>query len=267
MVASADGAPGPAHVPLPVSHGGPLRWLLGYRRMCAWELADMRLYLPVLTSVLLLQGAGFVLGIGLFFRHIPASAAAFVVTGVPVVNLITAGLIFEPQVVASQRQVGSYDFIQSLPVPRSATAAAWYTIALATSLPAVVLSLVTGWLRYHISYAATPAVVPAALLTSFTGVMLGYAIAHGVRVPTIAQLVSVTLIFVIFGFSPVMFPAGHLPGWLAATNRWLPFGPMATIMRSALIHQETGLERAYLVVSVWAIASVLVAARAVAHRR
>jgi ABC-2 type transport system permease protein len=253
-------------VPVAVSRG-PLPWLRAYRRMCAWQVTDLKLLLPVLSCVLMLQGAGFVLGIGLLFRHVPAPAAAFVVTGVPVVNLITAGLIFEPQIVASRRHAGSYDFIQSLPVPRSAAAAAWYTIALATAMPAVVLALVTGSLRYHVAFAITPAVVPAALLTCFTGVIMGYAIAHGVRVPTVAQLVSVTLIFVIFGFSPVMFPAGQMPGWLAAVNNWLPFGSMATILRSALISEPGGLARAYLVVSGWAVLSVLVAARAVGRRR
>lgn len=87
--------------------------------MLAWDLADLRLQLPILACVLILQGAGFVLGIGLFFRNIPPSAATFVVTGIPVVNLITAGLIFEPQIVADQRAAGSYDFLQSMPTPRS----------------------------------------------------------------------------------------------------------------------------------------------------
>jgi len=266
MAAPAMAARGRVRMPAAVSRG-LLSWLRSYRRMCLWELADLRIYLPVLCSVLVLQGAGFVLGIGLLFQHIPMRAAAFVVTGVPVVNLITAGLIFEPEVVASQRQVGSYDFIQSLPVPRSAAAAAWYTLSLATAIPAVVLALVTGWLRYHLTFAITPAVVPAMLLTCLTGVLMGYAIAHGIRIPTVAQLVAITTIFVIFGFSPVMFPAAQLPGWLAAANDWLPFGSMATITRGALISQAGGLARAYLVVSAWAVLSVLVAARAVGHRR
>ena len=75
--------------------------------MFAWDLADLRLTLPILASILTLQGAGFVLGIGLLYRHIPQAAAAFVVTGIPVLNLITAGLIFEPQIVAGQRTAGS----------------------------------------------------------------------------------------------------------------------------------------------------------------
>jgi len=248
--------------------GGVRRWPREYRRMLAWDLAELRLNLPVLASVLLLQGAGFVLGIGLFFRHIPPSAAAFVVTGVPVVNLITAGLIFEPQIVAAQRAGGSYEFIQSMPVPRSVMAAAWYTVALITALPAVAMTLAAGVARYHIHLVITPAIVPAVLVTSLTGVLMGYAVAHGITVPMVAQLLSVSLIFVIFGFSPIMFPAGHLPQWLAAANTWLPFGPMATITRSALVSNPgADVARAYLIVLAWAAASGLLAARAVGRRR
>jgi ABC-2 type transport system permease protein len=97
---------------------------------------------------------------------------------------------------------------------------------------------------------------------------MGYAVAHAVRAPMVARLVSTSLIFVIFGFSPVAFPAGNLPGWLAQANRWLPFGPMATIVRSALAPQmASGAGRAYVVVGAWAAVSALVAAWAVGHRR
>jgi len=109
---------------------------------------------------------------------------------------------------------------------------------------------------------------PAVLAVSLTGVLMGYAVAHAITVPMIARLVSVALIFVIFGFSPVMFPARQLPVWLAQVNRWLPFGSMATIMHSALgISQASGAGRAYLVVAAWAIGSGLVAAWAVGRRR
>ncbi len=253
---------------LPTVGSGPEHWLRGYRRTLVWDLADLRLQLPVLAAVLILQGAGFVLGIGLFFSHIPKASAVFISTGVPVVNLVTAGLIFEPQVVANQRETGSYEFLQAMPVPRSATALAWFTVTLILSLPAVAISLATAVLRYHIHFTVTPEIVPAILLTSLTGMLVGYAIAHAVPAPMIARLVSVSLIFVIFGFSPVMFPARQLPAWLAQLNLWLPFGQMAGIVRSALVSgMTTGVVRGYAVVLAWAIIAGLVAAWAVSHRR
>ncbi len=258
----------PARPSWPTARGGLRYWVHGYWRMLAWDLADLRLQLPILACVLILQGAGFVLGIGLLFPRIPPSAATFVVTGIPVVNLITAGLIFEPQIVADQRAAGSYDFLQSMPAPRSMSALAWYTVTLITALPAVVLTLVAGVVRYHLYLDITPAIVPAVLIVSLTGVLIGYAVAHAITVPMITRLVSVSLIFVIFGFSPVMFPAGQLPHWLAQVNRWLPFGPMATVMRSALVTgTAAGVGRAYLVLAAWAVLSGLIASMAVGHRR
>jgi ABC-2 type transport system permease protein len=236
--------------------------------MVAWDLANLRLHLPVLSCVLILQGAGFVYGIGLLFSHMPPAAAIFVSTGSPVMNLITAGLIFEPQLVADQRLRGGYEFLQSLPVPRSATALAWYTVTLATALPAVALTLLAGLARYHLHLVITPMIIPAVLLTCLTGVLMGLAIAHGISAPMAANLLSVTLIFMMTGFSPVAFPASQLPGWLASANQWLPFGPMATITRSGLVQGFTGgVPRAYAVVAAWAIAAALVTAWAQGRRR
>jgi ABC-2 type transport system permease protein len=256
-------APGPAmRRPAPAE-----RWLRGYGRMAAWDIASLRLYLPVLSCVLILQGAGFVYGMGLLFADMPQSAAVFVSTGAPVMNLITVGLIFEPQLVAQQRMQGSYEFLQALPVPRSAAALAWYTVALATALPPVMLTLLAGLARYHLHLAITPMVIPAVLLTCLTGVLMGLAVAHGVTQPMAANLISVTLIFVMTGFSPVNFPAGQLPGWLASGNQWLPFGSMATITRSALVPGfADGVPRAYAVVAAWAAASALVVAWAQGRR-
>ncbi len=197
-------------------------WLHRYWRMLAWDFADFRIFVPVLGCVLVLQGAGFAYGIGLLFGRVPEEAAIYVCTGAPVLNLITAGLIFEPQAVAEQRIRGSYEFLQALPVPRSAAALAWYTVSLLTALPAVVLTLLAAIARYHLSLAVTPMIVPAVLLTCLTGVLMGLAVAHGVTAPAVANLISMTLIFVMFGFSPIVFPASQLPGWLAAREPVAP---------------------------------------------
>lgn len=243
-------------------------WLHRYWRMLAWDFADFRIFVPVLGCVLVLQGAGFAYGIGLLFGRVPEEAAIYVCTGAPVLNLITAGLIFEPQAVAEQRIRGSYEFLQALPVPRSAAALAWYTVSLLTALPAVVLTLLAAIARYHLSLAVTPMIVPAVLLTCLTGVLMGLAVAHGVTAPAVANLISMTLIFVMFGFSPIVFPASQLPGWLAGVNQWLPFGSMAAIVRSALVHGFTaGLPRAYAVVAAWAAGSAIVVAWAQGRRR
>jgi ABC-2 type transport system permease protein len=234
--------------------------------MTVWDLADLRLLLPVLAVVLMLQGAGFALGIGLLFPRVPQTAAVYVTTGAVVMNLITAGLIFKPQVVAEQRLKGSYDFLRALPVPRAAATLAWFTIALLVALPAVAVGLLTGAARYGIAFDVKPAVVPAVLAVCLTGVLIGYTLAHGLA-PAVAQVVSITMIFVMVGFSPVVFPAGQLPGWLAAVNEWLPFGSMGTLVRGALVDGfAAGAARAWLVVAAWAAAAALATAWTLGHR-
>jgi ABC-2 type transport system permease protein len=234
--------------------------------MTVWDLADLRLLLPVLAVVLMLQGAGFVLGIGLLFPQVPPTAALYVATGAVVMNLITVGLIFEPQVVAEQRLKGGYDFLRALPVPRSAATLAWYTVALLVALPAIVVGLLTGVARYQIGFHVRPAIVPVVLAVCLAGVLMGYAIAHGLA-PVVARVVSITMIFVMTGFSPVVFPAGQLPGWLAAANEWLPFGSMGTLVRASLADGfAAGTARACMVLAAWSVAAALAVAWALGHR-
>lgn len=92
-------------------------WLGSYRTLTRWHLASLRMWLMLLTVVQIMTGAGFVLGIAPLFDHIPASAALFVSTGVPVINLVVVGLILGPQLVAQQKLQQSYEFVRALPVP------------------------------------------------------------------------------------------------------------------------------------------------------
>jgi len=124
--------------------GGPAYWLGGYRTMLCWQLASLRIWLPTLALVQVLAGAGMVLGIGLLFADIPPTAALYVSSGVPVINLVMVGLILGPQLIADQKTQQSYDFLQALPVPRTMTALAWYTVTLIGGIPAVVVSLLVA---------------------------------------------------------------------------------------------------------------------------
>jgi ABC-2 type transport system permease protein len=236
--------------------------------MVRWHLASLRIWLSVLTAIQVLAGAGFVLGIGLFFRHIPAPVALFVSTGVPAINLIMVGLILGPQLVADQKIQQTYEFLRTLPVAPTAAAAAWYTVCLAAGLPGVAASLIVAELRYGIALQLSAAIVPAVLLTAFTGTMLGYALGHAIPAPMVTRLITQVLIFVIFGFSPVAFPARQLPGWLAGLDWWLPFGHMAVIVRAGLtVGAATGVWSSYLIVVCWGIAGLVTAAWVLGRRR
>jgi ABC-2 type transport system permease protein len=241
-------------------------WWHSYLMMSRWELTNLRLVLPVAVVAQVLSGAGFVLGVGLFFSRIPDEAALFVSTGVLVVTLVLVGMIMGPQLVAAQKFNQTYDFMWSLPVPRSTAAAAWLTMNMAIALPGMAVALVVAILRYDLPITINPSVVPAVLLVLLTGTTIGYAMAHLIGNPLVMQVITQVTIFVILGFSPINFPRDHLPGWLAAINDWLPFHHMAAVTRGGLTTGVIdGLPRSYLVLGAWALAAL--AATAVVLRR
>ena len=112
-------------VSVPAVRRGPGHWWRSYLLMTRWEVGGLRLLLPMIVFVQVITGAGFVLGIGLFFDQIPPMAALFVSTGVVVITLATVGLVLGPQLIAADKAQQVYDFVWSLPVPRSTAAAAW----------------------------------------------------------------------------------------------------------------------------------------------
>lgn len=246
---------------------GARRWFHSYLSMLRWHLVSLRIWLPTLIAVQVLSGVGFVLGIALLFDHTPASAALFVATGVPTVNLVVLGVMLGPQLVVHQKIEGSYEYMTALPVPKSANALAWYTVTLVGGLPPIPAALTVAWLRYDLPIRVSGMIVPAVIVTSFTGAMLGYALAHAVSSPMVARLTTQLLVFVIFGFCPILFPISQLPRWLAALNWWFPFRHMAVIVRASLTDgPHPGLLAAYPVVGAWALASAALAGRALSRR-
>ena len=236
--------------------------------MLRWHLASLRIWLVTLSVVQVLSGVGFVLGISLFFEHIPTTAALFVSTGVPVINLVMVGLVLGPQLVADQKANGSYEYLRSLPVSRSVTAAAWYTVCLIGGVPAMVVSLGVARLRYDLPLHISPLVLPAVLLTSFAGTMFGYALGACHRQPDgdkadhpVARLRGLR-------FRPDPVPA--LPDAALARaplNWWFPFRHMAVVTRAALDPgAHPAVLSAYVVLGVWAVVCAGLAGRALGRR-
>jgi hypothetical protein len=56
-------------------------WLASYLALTRWHVAGLRMWVGLMVVIQIMAGAGFVLGIALFFRHLPATAALFVCTG------------------------------------------------------------------------------------------------------------------------------------------------------------------------------------------
>lgn len=246
---------------------GLRHWLQSYAMMTRWELGSLRILFPVIVAVQVVIGAGFALGIGLFFDQMPARNALYLSTGVTVVTLITVGLVLGPQLVGNQKTAGTYDFIWSLPVPRTTQAAAWTTVNSLIALPGMVAALLIANWRYDLPLSISFSIVPAVVLTIVTATMVGYAFAHAISKPMVTQLITQLLIFFILGFAPINFPPENMPDWLASVNRYLPFQHMAVVMRGGLtdgLVAEIGLS--YLVLGAYTLVAVVVAAWVIGRR-
>lgn len=257
-----------AAVALPVKRSGIGHWLGSFLAMLRWELTNVRLMLPLLMLAQALSGAGLVLGFGLLMPSLPSHIAAYLVTGAAVVTLIMVGVVVGPQLVAQQKMEGSYDFMWSLPVPRSAAAAAWVTLNTAIAIPGMLAALLAGALRYQVSFDISPMVIPAVLITLVSGTLLGYALSHAIPKPEITLLASQVLIFVIFGFAPIAYPAENLPSWLATAHEYLPFVHMANVVRDSLVDGlATDVGHSYLVLAIWSVATVAITAAVLRRRK
>ncbi len=209
-------------------------WVRSFFLMTVWEMRNLRIYLPLALVVQVLIGGGMVVGLGFLIGDLPPEVALYLVCGVTVVAMITVGMVMSPQIIAQQKQAGTYDYVWSLPVPRSATVASNLTVNTLIALPGLVTTLLIGGWRYDIDLSPSLILLPATLLTLVTAASVGMALAHGIPNPMVTGLITQILVFFILLFSPINFPPERLPGWMASMHWFLPFQHSANVMRAGL---------------------------------
>ena len=245
-----------------------LNWLHSYRILLQWQVLRLKPILPFILVIQPLVGIGTVIGLGFMMPQIDTQSAIFLTTGGPTLALITFGLVMVPQVVADAKTQGTFDYMWSLPIPRMAFMAADMTIWMLITLPGVVLALLVGSLKYDFALQVTPMVVPAFLLVSLTATAVGYAIAHLSPKPELVAVLTNFIIFSLFLFSPINFPAERLPEWLADLHQLLPVKYAADAIRGSLTEAyAAGLGRALIVLAVWCVASLAATYTVVSRRR
>jgi ABC-2 type transport system permease protein len=121
-------------------------------------------------------------------------------------------------------------------------------------VPGVAFSVVVGAWAFGLDLAVSPAIVPAVLLVAVTAASLGYALAS-LLPPMIAMLITQLLVFGILVFSPLLFPAERLPGWLQTIHDWLPIEAAGEVIRSSLAASTFPLALGpFLLMAAWCVA-------------
>lgn len=253
---------------IPEVRSGPGWWFDGYRTMLRYDLLSMREWLSFFLIIQIFMGAGMAIMYGFYFDEIPDVFATFVATGAPVLAIIPVGMTMVPSLVLQHRLDNTYDFVWSLPVPRMAAMLSNLTVFTVISAPGAAITLFVAAWRYDIDLAVSWDIVPAVLLASIMGVSVGFGFAHAMKDPRMTNLVVNVIIFFVTLFSPIAFPIENFPDWFATVHRFLPFYPMAQVVREGLTNGiATDVGWSYAVLTIWTVIGWGTAARIVTKRR
>ena len=240
--------------------------LPSYLLLVRWNALRLKEFLPLAIVVQGLFALGIVVGYPLLFPQIDELTILYLATGAPAITLITMGLVAVPQMVASARTEGSYEYMRALPVPRYLHLFADLTVWAVIVLPGVVFAIVLGAWWFSLDLDVSILVVPALALTTLTAASIGYALAS-VLPPMIANLITQVLVVFTLMFSPLNFPAERLPDWLATIHAVLPIQAMGEVIRGTIAPSTFPLEAgAFAILGAWALGSFLVALRVMERR-
>jgi ABC-2 type transport system permease protein len=207
--------------------------LRSYRLLTIWQLRRMRRFLPLGIVVQGLLALGIVAGYPLLFPSIDRTTMLYLATGGPAVSLITMGLVAVPQLVSQARTEGTLAYMRSLPIPRWTYLLADMTVWLIVVLPGVGFSVLVASLRFGLELQVSPLVVPGIALIAATATCVGYATAS-LLPQMLANMASQVMVVFVLMFSPLTFPADHLPSWLAGVHHVLPIEAMGEVLRGTL---------------------------------
>ena len=246
---------------------GPGYWLRSYGLMVRRDLVALRVDLAAMLVLQTLMGAGAAFIYGFVLGDQDPAHATYIATAAPVLAMIPVGFAFLPGVIGNMKSEGSYDYVWSLPVPRTAAGAATLSAFTVAALPAAALSLTIASWRYGVDLSISPSIVPAVGLTALMAASVGYGLGHAVPDPRVTNLIVNLVMFSVLMFSPLAFPIEQFPGWLGAVHQVLPFHHMATVVRAALTDGLVShVARSYAVLAAWTVVSWAAALRVVGRR-
>jgi ABC-2 type transport system permease protein len=243
-------------------------WLDSLGAMLRFEFGRARSWAGMMVLVQTFMGAGMALMYGFFYPHIGPLRALYIATGAPVLALIPLGFVMLPSTITIERLEGTFDYVWSLPAPRSAQVVAAFALYSLIALPGTVLALVVAAWRYDAPLSLSPLLAPALVACALVAITVGYGMALVVSEPMIMNLITNALVFFVLLFSPIVFPASQLPGWLYDVHRVLPFYNMAVVIRAGLTQGVVSdVTTSFVVLAAWAAAGCSATAWAIGRRR
>lgn len=232
----------------------PISWFRSLGVMLRFDYCQVRQWALMMVIVQTMMGTGMALMYGFFYPYISTDVALYIVTGSPTLALIPVGFVMLPGTVAQQKTEGSFEYLWSLPVPRSVQITSVFMTYLILTAPGAMFALAVCVWRYDVSLSPSALLIPAIALSALCSVTVGYAMALAIRDPQVTIVVMNALIFFVLLFTPIVYPASHLPEWLRDLHGVLPFYNMASVIRDGLV-SDINVDPAwsYVVLALWAV--------------
>jgi ABC-2 type transport system permease protein len=256
------------YVPQSELRSGVGYWVASLASMMRFDYGRVRQWVPMMIVIQTLMGAGMALLYGFFYPHVTAVRALYITTGAPTLALIPVGFVMLPGTVADQKLEGTFDYIWSLPSPRSAQAASTFMLFTLFALPGSVLALLVAAWRYNVHLTPSPLLAAAVLVCALMAITVGYGMALAIASPIVTNVVTNALVFVVLLFSPIVYPASQLPAWFASVHYVLPFYNMAVVIRAGLTSGIVAhVATSFVVLAAWTGAGAGATAWVVGRRR
>lgn len=242
-----------------------LGWVRSWVGLVRWSLLRHRYLLPAFTIIQALFAVAIVYGLALLIPDVDAEAARYLSSGAWTLGIIAVGCVLAPQITGTSKQEGLLDYQRTLPVPRSAILLADAVVWSVAALPGIAVGMLAAALRFGLEIQIDGFTVAAVVGAQFATFSIGYAIAFWLPLTATSLVTQVIMIGGLL-FSPITFPADRLPDWAATLHQFLPFAPLADLLREAAFRggQEQWLN--LVVAAVWAGAGYAAAYAALRRR-
>jgi ABC-2 type transport system permease protein len=248
--------------------GGVGYWVRSLRLMMRFDWGRARQWAPMIAVIQLFMGAGMAIMYGFFYPSISPTTAMMIATGTPTLALIPLGFVMVPGGVSQQRTEGTFDFIWSLPAPRSAQVMSTFTLYAVLSLPGTLLAMLVAVARYDVHLKVSAAILLAVAMSALVSVTIGFGMALAIRSAVAVNLIANAIVFLVLLFSPIVYPMADLPAWYQRVQHLMPFYNMAVVIRAGLTDGVvTSVLGSYMVLAAWGILGCALTAWVVGRRR
>ncbi|MDO4761597.1 MAG: ABC transporter permease [Corynebacterium sp.] len=241
-------------------------WLLCWWELVRWSLVRHKYLLPAFSIIQAVFAVAIVYGLALLIPDINEQVAQYLSAGAWTLGIIAVGCVLAPQILSNAKQEGLLDYQKTLPVPRSALLLADAVIWSLAALPGIGVGIVAALMRFKLALHVDIFTVVVILGAQLVTMSIGYALA--LWLPQNATSLA-TQVLMIGGllFSPITYPAHRLPEWAVSLHQFLPFAPLADLIRHAAFRTDSDQMLNIFVLAVWGTAGYLLSYRALRRRK